>query len=65
MFRKSTLTFDRSKVLGIGGFGIVYEGQWRGIPVAVKRVHINNWTNEREETALKFYQLFFKRTRVA
>jgi serine/threonine protein kinase len=42
---------NRRKVLGTGGYGTVFEGQWRGIPVAVKRVP-NNSTKEREERAL-------------
>jgi serine/threonine protein kinase len=52
MFGKSTLTFDRSKLLGTGAYGTVFEGQWRGIPVAVKRV-MKNSTNERKKTLLK------------
>jgi serine/threonine protein kinase len=50
----SMLTFDRAKVLGKGGFGIVYEGVWGETKVAVKRIPINHAaTNEREEKALK------------
>jgi serine/threonine protein kinase len=47
MFGKSTWTLDRSKLLGKGAYGTVFEGQWRGIPVAVKRVP-NNSKKERE-----------------
>ncbi len=50
----STLMFDRRKLMGTGGYGrygTVFEGQWGGIPVAVKRVP-NNSTKEREERAL-------------
>jgi serine/threonine protein kinase len=48
------LTFDRTKVLGKGAFGIVYEGVWDGNTVAVKRIPIDHAANdEREEKALK------------
>ena len=48
------LTFDRAKILGTGGFGIVYEGVWSGNTVAVKRIPIDHAaTNEQEENALK------------
>ena len=53
------LTFDRTKVLGEGAFGIVYEGVWADktkgeIKVAVKRIPINRTaSDEREEKAMK------------
>jgi hypothetical protein len=50
----STLMFDRRKFLGTGGYGrygTVFEGHWRGIPVAVKRVP-NNSINEQDESSL-------------
>jgi serine/threonine protein kinase len=48
------LTFDRQKVLGVGGFGTVYEGVWGGTKVAVKRILIKDAaSNEQEEKALK------------
>jgi hypothetical protein len=43
---------DRTKILAHGGgYGTVFEGQWRGIPVAVKRVP-NNLTKERKKSTL-------------
>jgi hypothetical protein len=47
----STLMFDRSKVLGEGAYGIVFEGRWRGIQVAVKRVP-NNSAKKRNDSTL-------------
>ena len=48
------LTFDREKILGVGGFGIVYEGVLGETKVAVKRIPIHHVaTNEQEENALK------------
>ena len=48
------LTFDRAKVLGVGGFGIVFEGILGETKVAVKRIPIDHAaTNEQEENALK------------
>jgi serine/threonine protein kinase len=48
------LTFDRQKVLGVGGFGTVYQGAWGETEVAVKRILIKDAaTNEQEEKALK------------
>ena len=48
------LTFDRAKVLGKGGFGIVFEGVLGENKVAVKRIPIDHAaTNEQEERALK------------
>jgi serine/threonine protein kinase len=48
------LTFDRQKVLGVGGFGTVYEGIWGETRVAVKRIFKGDAaSNEQEEMALK------------
>jgi hypothetical protein len=32
------LTIDRAKILGTGNYGIVFEGAWGEIKVAVKRI---------------------------
>jgi serine/threonine protein kinase len=48
------MEFDREKILGEGGYAIVFEHKWNGKPVAVKRITTNEVTsNEREEDALK------------
>jgi serine/threonine protein kinase len=48
------LTFDRQKVLGVGGFGTVYQGVWGETKVAVKRILVGDAaTTEQEEMALK------------
>lgn len=45
--------FDNDKKLGEGGFGVVFQDVWRGIPVAVKRIKLDDIdTNGREEDAL-------------
>ena len=50
----SMLTFDRSKILGTGYFGIVFEGLLGETKVAVKRIPIHHAaTNQQEEKALK------------
>ena len=45
---------DKNKILGQGGFGTVFEGVWRGKPVAIKRIQLSDIaSSEREEEALK------------
>ena len=45
--------FDNEKKLGEGGFGVVFQDVWRGIPVAVKRIKLDDIeSNGREEDAL-------------
>ncbi len=45
---------DKNKILGQGGYGTVYEGVWRGKPVAIKRIQLSDIaSSEREEEALK------------
>jgi serine/threonine-protein kinase/endoribonuclease IRE1 len=48
------LTLDRKKILGEGGFAIVFEGTWRRVKVAVKRIPLEKAaSNEPEVMALK------------
>lgn len=49
------LEYDRSKILGRGGFAIVYSGKLDGEPVAVKRLQQDMAANENqiEEEALR------------
>jgi serine/threonine protein kinase len=42
-----SISIDREKILGKGGYGIVYEGTWRDIKVAVKRIQIENVENNK------------------
>ena len=43
-----------NKLIGKGGFGIVFEGVWCGKPVTIKRIQLSDLaSNEREEKALK------------
>ena len=45
---------DKNKILGQGGFGTVFEGVWRGKPVAIKRIQLSDISsNQREEEALQ------------
>jgi serine/threonine protein kinase len=48
------IKIDRSKILGSGSYGIVFEGTWNGKKVAVKRVQIANTESSKpEEEALQ------------
>ncbi len=52
----SKLKIDRAKILGEGGFGIVFEGVWGEIKVAVKRIPVEKAaSSKREENALKIF----------
>ena len=45
---------DKNKILGQGGFGKVFEGEWGGKPVAIKRIQLSDISsNQREEEALQ------------
>ena len=48
-----TITFDRNRRLGNGGFGHVLFGVFNGDEVAVKRIEHHKRCLDREETALK------------
>ena len=52
---RKRLVYDRSNILGRGGFAIVYSGKLDGKPVAIKRMQqemvVNG--NRREEEALR------------
>ncbi len=50
---KTKLEYDRSKILGRGGFAIVYRGNLDGRPVAVKRLQLVDNGDEREEEGLR------------
>lgn len=45
------ISFDRSEVLGKGGYGTVYRGLWGVQPVAVKRIELKS--DEQEEKSLQ------------
>ncbi|XP_046636657.1 probable serine/threonine-protein kinase fhkE [Daphnia pulicaria] len=48
------LTLDRKKILGEGGFAIVFEGAWDGVKVAVKRIPLEKAVSiEQEVKALQ------------
>ncbi len=34
----STNEISQNKILGEGSFGVVFEGVWEGIPVAIKKI---------------------------
>ncbi len=47
------IQFDRQVRLGVGGYGSVFPGTYRGIKVAVKRVLLIDATGDDEESILK------------
>ncbi|XP_046638692.1 tyrosine-protein kinase Yes-like [Daphnia pulicaria] len=53
LFMSNVKEFVNEKKLGEGGFGVVFQDVWRGIPVAVKRIKLGDIeSNGREEDAL-------------
>jgi serine/threonine protein kinase len=48
-----SIKFEREKILGIGGYGTVCEGEWNNKKVAVKRIELAKCENNIEEFALK------------
>lgn len=51
---KSKLSIDKKTILGHGAFGTVFQGTWDGKSVAVKRILIDDPSDQiREEAALK------------
>jgi predicted Ser/Thr protein kinase len=40
LFMSNVKEFVNEKKLGEGGFGVVFQDVWRGIPVAVKRIKL-------------------------
>jgi serine/threonine protein kinase len=50
-----SIEFERETVLGKGGYGVAYEGEWNNKRVAVKRIVLAQCeNNEREKEALKW-----------
>ncbi|XP_076344315.1 uncharacterized protein LOC143244108 isoform X2 [Tachypleus tridentatus] len=51
---RATEEFSRSRVLGQGGFGVVYRGEWKGNFVAVKRLMVRGQdSTTRQQVSLK------------
>lgn len=48
----SKITYDRSRLIGKGGFAIVFHGTFNGIPAAVKRIEHERRCDDKEERAL-------------
>lgn len=44
---------DRNRCLGNGAYSKVFQGQWDGIDVAVKRIQLFDVMTDREETTMK------------
>lgn len=45
---QATGNFADNKILGTGGFGAVYRGNWKDITVAVKKLHLSTKPGNRE-----------------
>ncbi len=48
-----SITLDKKTVLGRGGFGVVFRGEWNNKIVAVKRIELAKCENNKEEEALQ------------
>lgn len=53
----SEITIDTSRVLGRGGFGVVYRGTWQNTQVAIKQLLEQNLTPESEQEFRKETEL--------
>ena len=49
----SLLSVDFDDRLGVGGFGEVFQGEYRGMPVAVKRLLVQHATNVKAERTMR------------
>ncbi len=47
------MKFDRASILGSGGYGVVFRGEWNNKRVAVKRIEKTNCENNKGEDALQ------------
>jgi predicted Ser/Thr protein kinase len=48
-----SITIDRDAILGTGGYGTVFRGEWNNKIVAVKRIELVKCENKKEEEALQ------------
>lgn len=52
--KKKQISIDSNRVeLGVGSYGHVLKGKYKGRPVAVKRVLLDNYSQNEEEAMLK------------
>jgi len=49
------ITYDRTRLLGKGGYGAVFVGTFNGKEVAVKRIEHHNRCDDKEEKALRMF----------
>jgi serine/threonine protein kinase len=43
------IKFDNKEILGRGGNGQVFKGEWKNNQVAVKRIHLSNVVGHKQE----------------